>query len=153
MSTPARMCGASGPMPPFSPRRLAGRLKQSPKFARRLTGRKIESLGRRAKYLLADLDDGNVLVMHLGMSGSFRIEGKGRTDTKPVADDAVYYKRGKLQAHDHVVFHMQGGVDVIYNDPRRFGFMLLILAMVYTGIGQWISATSYNAARAIFSVL
>jgi formamidopyrimidine-DNA glycosylase len=75
---------------------------------------------------LAELDDGTILLMHLGMSGSFRIETEGEKDAKPVADDAVYYKRGKLEAHDHVVFHLKGGTHVIYNDPRRFGFMLLI---------------------------
>jgi formamidopyrimidine-DNA glycosylase len=95
-------------------------------FAARLKGRWITALRRRAKYLLAELDDGTILLMHLGMSGSFRIETEGKKDAKPVADDAVYYKRGKLEAHDHVVFHLKGGTRVVYNDPRRFGFMLLI---------------------------
>ncbi len=97
----------------------------SPRFAGRVKGRKITALRRRAKYLLADLDDGTTLLMHLGMSGSFRIETGGK-GAKPVADDAVYYKRGKLEAHDHVVFHLKGGARIVYNDPRRFGFMLLI---------------------------
>src|SRR5260221_2598824 len=52
-------------------------------FARKLTGRKVESVGRRAKYLSLDLDDGKVLVMHPGMSGSFRIEAE--SGTKPTA--------------------------------------------------------------------
>jgi formamidopyrimidine-DNA glycosylase len=64
--------------------------------------------------------------MHLGMSGSFRIEREGKKPGKPLADAAVYYKRGKLEAHDHVVFHLRGGIRVVYNDPRRFGFMLLV---------------------------
>src|SRR4026209_2065001 len=62
------------------------------RFAARLRGRRILALRRRAKYLLAELDDGAVLLMHLGMSGSFRIETEGEKDAKPVADDAVYYK-------------------------------------------------------------
>jgi formamidopyrimidine-DNA glycosylase len=95
-------------------------------FAAHLKGRRITALRRRAKYLLAELDDSTILLMHLGMSGSFRIETEGKKDAKPVADDAVYYKRGKLEAHDHVVFHLKGGTRVVYNDPRRFGFMLLI---------------------------
>jgi formamidopyrimidine-DNA glycosylase len=95
-------------------------------FAAPLKGRRITALRRRAKYLLAELDDSTILLMHLGMSGSFRIETEGKKDAKPVADDAVYYKRGKLEAHDHVVFHLKGGTRVVYNDPRRFGFMLLI---------------------------
>ena len=90
-------------------------------FVRRLTGRKVTALRRRAKYLLAELDGGTVLLMHLGMSGSFRIDR-----SEPVAVAAVYYKRGKDTLHDHVVLHLRGGRRVIYNDPRRFGFMLLI---------------------------
>ena len=98
------------------------------RFAQRLTGRRITGLGRRAKYLLADLDamDGapsEVLVMHLGMSGSFRIEQAG-WDTQ--APGAFAIPRSRLEAHDHVVFRLEGGVEVIYNDPRRFGAMLLV---------------------------
>lgn len=96
------------------------------RFAARLKGHRITALRRRAKYLLAELDDNTTLLMHLGMSGSFRIEAPGEKNAKPVADDAVYYKRGKLEAHDHVVFHLKGGTRIVYNDPRRFGFMLLI---------------------------
>jgi formamidopyrimidine-DNA glycosylase len=91
-------------------------------FARRLTGRRVESLGRRAKYLLADLDDSQVLVMHLGMSGSFRIESDG-CDTTP---GAFHHPRGKAAAHDHVSFLLGSGERIVYNDPRRFGFMHLI---------------------------
>jgi len=90
-------------------------------FAGRLTGRKVKALRRRARYLLAELDGGTVLLMHLGMSGSFRID-----QSEPVAGDAVYHKRGKDAVHDHVVLHLRGGRRVVYNDPRRFGFMLLI---------------------------
>lgn len=89
------------------------------RFVERLTGREIVSLGRRAKYLCADLDDDTVLIMHLGMSGSFRIKA-AETDEKI---GAFYIPRGKLAAHDHVVFELSSGVSVIYNDPRRFGFM------------------------------
>jgi formamidopyrimidine-DNA glycosylase len=93
-----------------------------PRFARRLAGRKVVGLGRRAKYLLADLDDGNVLVMHLGMSGSFRIEADG---TGKVAG-TYCHPRSERRAHDHVVFHMSSGADVVFNDPRRFGLMDLL---------------------------
>jgi len=90
-------------------------------FAARLTGRRIERLGRRAKYLLAELDDGEVLVMHLGMSGSFRIS---HGDDK--APGQFHLARSKDGAHDHVVFHLSSGATVTFNDPRRFGAMLLI---------------------------
>src|SRR5436190_9057840 len=76
----------------------------SRRFAVRMKARRITALRRRAKYLLAELDDGTTLLMHLGMSGSFRIETGREPVAKPVATDAVYYKRGKLEAHDHVVF-------------------------------------------------
>ena len=88
-------------------------------FEKRLTGQTVEGLGRRAKYLLADLSSGEVLLMHLGMSGSFRI-GK---DTKP---GVYYHERSKSTAHDHVVFHMSNGATVTFNDPRRFGSMKLV---------------------------
>jgi formamidopyrimidine-DNA glycosylase len=90
-------------------------------MAARLKGRKVTALRRRAKYLLAATEGGPVLLMHLGMSGSFRVDA-----APPIAGDAVYYRRGKDHAHDHVVFHLKGGTRVIYNDPRRFGFMLLL---------------------------
>lgn len=90
-----------------------------PRFSERLAGRRVTALGRRAKYLVATLDDGEALVMHLGMSGSFRIDA---------ADpQAVHHRAASAKAaHDHVVFHFAGGARVTYNDPRRFGFMLLV---------------------------
>jgi formamidopyrimidine-DNA glycosylase len=97
------------------------------RFAERLVGRRIAALRRRAKYLLAELDDGTVLLMHLGMSGSFRIEADARgPGFAEEASDSFYYARGKQAAHDHVVLRLAGGASVVYNDPRRFGFMLLI---------------------------
>jgi formamidopyrimidine-DNA glycosylase len=92
------------------------------RFAQKLEGRTVASLGRRAKYLLAELDDGETLVMHLGMSGSFRVtEAEGEA-----APGAFHHPRSKAAAHDHVVFRLSGGATVTYNDPRRFGFMALI---------------------------
>jgi formamidopyrimidine-DNA glycosylase len=88
-------------------------------FAKRLEGQKVEGLGRRAKYLTADLSSGEVLLMHLGMSGSFRV-GK---DAKP---GVYYHERSKSTAHDHIVFHMSNGATITFNDPRRFGSMKLV---------------------------
>ncbi len=90
------------------------------RFAERLTGRRIESLTRRAKYLLAALDSGETLVMHLGMSGSFRVERAGEMLVQP-----FHYERSKKEVHDHVVFTLEDGARVIYNDPRRFGSVIL----------------------------
>jgi len=95
-------------------------------FKGRLTGHKVTALSRRSKYLLADIETGDVLVMHLGMSGSFRIE----TDADDLSPGAFQFERSKNPKHDHVVFHLEqkGGATarIIYNDPRRFGFMTLI---------------------------
>lgn len=93
-------------------------------FAARLTGRTVVSLGRRAKYLVMHLDADPVLICHLGMSGSFRVHS-GAAETLP---GDFHYARSKDEAHDHVVFHLRdaAGADhrAVFNDPRRFGFML-----------------------------
>jgi formamidopyrimidine-DNA glycosylase len=91
-------------------------------FIARLEGQTVTGLGRRAKYLLADLASGDVLLMHLGMSGSFRvIEGE---DQK--TPGKFHHPRTEDRAHDHVVFHMSSGAAVVFNDPRRFGYMKII---------------------------
>jgi formamidopyrimidine-DNA glycosylase len=91
-------------------------------FVARLEGQTVTGLGRRAKYLLADLGSGDVLLMHLGMSGSFRlVEGdQGKATGK------FHHPRSEDRAHDHVVFHMSSGAAVVFNDPRRFGYMKII---------------------------
>jgi formamidopyrimidine-DNA glycosylase len=88
-------------------------------FAKRLTGQTVTALGRRAKYLVASLSSGETLLMHLGMSGSFRvIRDRGKSGVAG----------GALDPHDHVVFHMSSGRAVVFNDPRRFGMMDLVSA-------------------------
>jgi formamidopyrimidine-DNA glycosylase len=91
-------------------------------FATRLEGQKVRALRRRAKYLLADLESGDTLLMHLGMSGSFRVV-KERKDTVPGEFSS---ERSRLEAHDHVLFTMSSGVTVVFNDPRRFGVMSIV---------------------------
>lgn len=91
------------------------------RFADRLTGQTVTALDRRAKYLVGSLTSGETLLMHLGMSGSFRLVRKkphprSRRTTAP------------RDTHDHVVFHMSSGVAVVFNDPRRFGIMELVPA-------------------------
>jgi formamidopyrimidine-DNA glycosylase len=88
-------------------------------FDKKLEGQTVAGLGRRAKYLLADLTSGDVLMMHLGMSGSFRVG----QNAKP---GVYYHEKSKSTAHDHVAFHMSNGSLVTFNDPRRFGSMKLI---------------------------
>lgn len=91
-------------------------------FAARLTNRRVAKLTRRAKYILAHLDDGEILLIHLGMSGRFTIHGKKAGKFKhetPSADDG----NGK---HDHIVFETDKGARVVFTDHRRFGLMTLI---------------------------
>lgn len=80
-----------------------------PRFEARLEGATVQALRRRGKYLVADLSTGAMLVMHLGMSGSFEIRRR----------------EIPFSAHDHVVFYMANGSIVVFNDPRRFGSMWL----------------------------
>src|SRR6516162_9507351 len=91
-------------------------------FAARLQGKTVVGLGRRAKYLLADLSSGDVLLMHLGMSGSFRVD-RNRGERAP---GKYHHGRGQHLAHDHVVFRMSNGAIVTFNDPRRFGSMKIV---------------------------
>jgi formamidopyrimidine-DNA glycosylase len=94
-------------------------------FAQRLQGKRVTGLGRRAKYLLVDLSSGDVLLMHLGMSGSFHVFF-GQPKDKDKNLGRYYHERSKHLAHDHVVFHLASGASVTFNDPRRFGFMKLV---------------------------
>jgi len=96
-----------------------------PDFARRLTGRRVTQLRRRAKYLLLDLDNGETLVIHLGMSGRLTVHGAkaplkpGRFHNKAPEDGSG---EGK---HDHVVFETDDGTRIVFTDHRRFGLMTL----------------------------
>jgi formamidopyrimidine-DNA glycosylase len=91
-------------------------------FVQRLTGARIETLERRAKYLLARLDRGDTLVMHLGMTGRFEIEG----DVDKRRPGEFYYAAAADPKHAHVVLETDAGLTVTYFDPRRFGYMDLI---------------------------
>ena len=94
-------------------------------FALQVQGRTVTALSRRAKYLLIHLDDGQTIISHLGMSGSFKV-GRADGDDTP---GAFHHERSKLAAHDHAMFSLEkpdgSFCTVTYNDPRRFGFMLL----------------------------
>jgi formamidopyrimidine-DNA glycosylase len=91
-------------------RRTGLRRPFPPQFDTRLAGAVVKRLRRRAKYLVADLSSGDSLIMHLGMSGSFRIEPAQHCP----------------EPHDHVVFDLSSGRSVVFNDPRRFGVMDLV---------------------------
>jgi formamidopyrimidine-DNA glycosylase len=92
------------------------------RFGERLKGVSVTALERRAKYLIAHLSSGDALVMHLGMTGRFTIA----SPEGAVTPGAYVYQTGADAKHDHVVFHLSGGARIVYNDPRRFGFMVMI---------------------------
>ena len=85
------------------------------RMAERLTGRTVTALRRRSKYILADLDSGETLIIHLGMSGRMLISGDplGR----------FHHEHPAPEKHDHVVLEMANGARVTFNDARRFGAM------------------------------
>ncbi len=84
-----------------------------PRLAARLTGTRVERLRRRSKYLLADLDGGETLIVHLGMSGRLLVSG--------VQVGAFHHPHPAPAKHDHLVLDIEGGARVTLNDARRFG--------------------------------
>jgi formamidopyrimidine-DNA glycosylase len=95
-------------------------------FAGRLTGKRVNTLRRRAKYLLAELDNGETLVIHLGMSGRMAVyaEGGVRKLGQYVYDAAP--EGAGSGKHDHVVFETDAPARIVFTDPRRFGLMTLV---------------------------
>jgi formamidopyrimidine-DNA glycosylase len=110
------------------------RMPFPPRFAERLTGHTALAVQRRAKYLVVPVSSGDTLLMHLGMSGSFAIEGSDSPGP-----------------HDHVEFHMSGGAHVVFNDPRRFGLMDLVepealgTHLALSALGPEPLSTEFNA--------
>ena len=88
------------------------------RMAERLTGQKVLQLRRRSKYILADLEGGETLLIHLGMSGRMVVSGD--------ALGRFVHDHPAPEKHDHVVFHMEDGARITFNDPRRFGAMDLM---------------------------
>lgn len=84
-------------------------------FSGRLAGRRVTAIARRGKFLLLHLDDGWVLLIHLGMSGRIKLFPAAATEPP-------------LEAHDHVIFETDAGAAFRFNDARRFGFMDLCRA-------------------------
>lgn len=87
-------------------------------MAQRLTGAKVLQLRRRSKYILADLDSGETLLIHLGMSGRLTVSGD------PLGQ--FVHEHPAIEKHDHVIFDMDNGARITFNDPRRFGAMDLL---------------------------
>ncbi|MCR9085282.1 MAG: bifunctional DNA-formamidopyrimidine glycosylase/DNA-(apurinic or apyrimidinic site) lyase [Rhodobacteraceae bacterium] len=99
-------------------------------MAERLSGARVVRLRRRSKYILADLDRGETLIIHLGMSGRILIAGADGVETRPGTFHHAHPAPGR---HDHVIFDMEGGARVTFNDARRFGAMDLVATQAAEG--------------------
>ncbi|PKP73664.1 MAG: DNA-formamidopyrimidine glycosylase [Alphaproteobacteria bacterium HGW-Alphaproteobacteria-6] len=99
-------------------RRADLRFAFPPRMAERLTGARVLALGRRSKYILADLSTGETLLVHLGMSGRMLISGR--------MPGVFHHPHPASAMHDHVILDMEGGARITFNDARRFGAMDLM---------------------------
>ena len=109
-------------------RQPALRWRVPTRLAENACGQTVESVRRRGKYLLLGLQNGTI-IMHLGMSGRFIIDLPDQPTSKPgvfVHQPNTTLGSVGQQKHDHVVFHTEDGATVNYNDPRRFGFMVMV---------------------------
>lgn len=100
-------------------------------FEERLQGTTILQITRRAKYLLFHLDSGQILVVHLGMTGRLLMDSvKEKEETSQYRNilGQYHFTEGRHVQHDHVIFYTENGKTITYNDTRRFGFMVLIEA-------------------------
>lgn len=98
-------------------------------FASRIAGRSVDSIRRRAKYLLLDLDDGQIILSHLGMSGRYTLfDSKKVKQFEATRNEVSRFgsATGFEGRHDHVEFRFDDGSVAVYTDPRRFGIMDLI---------------------------
>jgi len=126
-------------------------------FAARLAGRRVRILRRRAKYLLVDLDDGETLIVHMGMSGRFTVHQAGTTVRPGGFAHKMSEDGSGAGKHDHIVFETEEGSRIVFTDHRRFGLMLLEDTQqldshkLFTGLGpepldESFTSTLLNAA-------
>ena len=99
------------------------------RMADRLTGARVERLRRRSKYILADLDTGETLLVHLGMSGRMLVAPPAETGRAALG--VFHHAHPAPEKHDHVVLDMEGGARVTFNDARRFGAMDLMATALW----------------------
>ncbi len=116
------------------------------RMSERLTGARIVSLSRRAKFLVAETDRNEKLVMHLGMSGRFTIHEKGAGPDKP---GVFVHAQLTNPKHDHVEFETAAGTRIVFNDPRRFGYMQMFSASdpdPFAGLGPEPLSNAFDGA-------
>ena len=102
------------------------RIPFPPGFVQHLTGRRVLRLRRRAKYILADLDNGETLVIHLGMSGRMTIYQDSHAVALGEFEQESVQPEGGHGPHDHVVFETDAPARIVFTDHRRFGLMTLV---------------------------
>lgn len=114
------------------------------RMAERLTGAEITSLSRRAKFLIAETDRGERLIMHLGMSGRFTIETR---EDRAETPGEFAHARDTNPKHDHVEFITDAGTRIVFNDPRRFGYMQMFTAdeTPFEALGPEPLSNAFNA--------
>jgi formamidopyrimidine-DNA glycosylase len=96
-----------------------------PRFAERLEGRRVTAVRRRAKYLVIELEGGESLIVHLGMSGRLTIHGPRAPAQRLRFAHKTPEDGGGTGKHDHVVFDTEEGARIVFTDHRRFGLMTL----------------------------
>lgn len=116
------------------------------RMVERLRGARIERLNRRAKYLVAETDRAERLIIHLGMSGRFTILDPA--ETRPNAPGQFVQAQPTLPQHDHVEFLTETGARIVFNDPRRFGYMQMFAesdADPFEALGPEPLSNAFNA--------
>jgi formamidopyrimidine-DNA glycosylase len=107
-------------------RRGGLRIPFPPGFVQHLTGRRVCQLRRRAKYILADLDNGQTLVIHLGMSGRMTVYRDGSALILDGLEGESVAAQDGHGPHDHVIFYTDAPARIVFTDHRRFGLMTLL---------------------------
>jgi len=121
-------------------------------FVRRLTGRNVTRLWRRAKYLMAELDSGETFVIHLGMSGRIAVFADGKEQKLGTFVYPASPPEAGLGKHDHVVMRTDAPARIVFTDHRRFGLMTLIDTLkldehrLFDGLGVEPLSKAFDAA-------
>jgi formamidopyrimidine-DNA glycosylase len=121
-------------------------------FVRRLTGRNVTRLWRRAKYLMAELDSGETFVIHLGMSGRIAVFADGKEQKLGTFVYPASPPEAGLGKHDHVVMRTDAPARIVFTDHRRFGLMTLIDTLkldehrLFDGLGVEPLSEAFDAA-------
>ena len=99
------------------------RFKISKDLKKNIEKQKITSISRRAKFLLINLQNNKVILIHLGMTGKIFIRNKRK---KSSLVTSFYYNKIFKKKHNHLIINLNKSIDLIYNDVRKFGFIKVL---------------------------